>query len=85
MGSSHPARTYFQRLSQWFLALAQQLRQVRDIGGDAPRLVTGEQVRRRSGDAGPPCWHLAEVPLPEIPRIPGCPAHAAGILGFATP
>ena len=27
--------------------LAQQLRQLGDVGGDAPRLVTREQIRRR--------------------------------------
>jgi hypothetical protein len=44
MGSSHPRRTQFQRLSQWSLGLAQQLRQPADVGGNPPRLVAGEEL-----------------------------------------
>ena len=47
------------------LWLAQQLRQLGDVGGDAPGLVAGEQVRRRA-----PSGLILEIDVGE--RLPGC-------------
>ena len=68
-----------QKVSRWCVLPSQQRRQLRDVGGDAPGLVAGEEVRRRT-----PARLLLEIDIGERLTV-GVADDEAGVHRFDGP